>query len=424
MYKLLLTGILMAILSSPPGIASETNLLPGDTSFEAGPDQWKGGSSVVRNDAPFGRHVLELSETNNHSRIYYGLIKAGRNYTLSFNARCPGGRAKIKVSAWHVHYSAAAHPHTFKLNQKWQRYELPFKRQKLDRNIYFKVKLPENVKVELDGLMLSESPSAEFSPNPAPVIGQTPTGAPGNILLEKEPVPVIKIGAAAGKNAIQGKLTCRTVDFYGNTTQKSEWPVKLKTGESVSFSYPALKKNSRGYYLIKAELTDNAGRTIAKSSQPFGVAPEPGNVSLEKSFFGMHPAGDRVDQKALSNIGVKWLRIFYAWRYLERRAGKIKPIQGSSEGDFAILASLKLLKGAPKNQLRNNALINFKGMDKFLSELVKKSSPEVKAWEIENEPDLSYPSLLKRTYSKAAEYYSKLASPKWRGPLCCGYVWR
>ena len=209
----------MAIFCINSSTAMETNLLPGDTSFEAGPEQWLGGRSVARKDAPYGRYVLELSKTDNHSQIYYGLIEPDQEYTLSFSARCPDGPTKVSFSVWHVRYAPLAFPPKIKLNNQWQRYKIHIKPKSMPNsmygNAYFKVKLLPDVKIELDGLMLTKSGDTTYVPGTAPVIGQSQTGAPGNILMEQGKPPVIKVGAAANRAPVNAKLTCKTVDYYG-----------------------------------------------------------------------------------------------------------------------------------------------------------------------------------------------------------------
>ena len=71
----------------PMSTSQAQNIMPGDTSFEAGTERWLGGQSMQVDDAPFGNHVLELSRPFNHSDIYYGLIKPDQQHVLSLTAR-------------------------------------------------------------------------------------------------------------------------------------------------------------------------------------------------------------------------------------------------------------------------------------------------------------------------------------------------
>ena len=401
-----------ASFAAAPAFAA-ANLLPGDTSFEAGPEEWLGGRSVACADAPSGRYALELSRPYNHSRIYYGLVKAGQPYALTFSARCPTGPATIKVTAWHVLYNRVSKPQSFQLDRAWQRFSLPFQTQKQNRDVYFTVELPPGTKVELDNLMLADKADAAYLPPHAPVLSIAPTGKPGNMLLAGDPAPVLEIGVAGNAVGFAGRLSCRTVDFYGRTCGELVSEVNLKPGETQRLNYPALPGTERGYYLVTAELTGADGKVATSARQSFGVVPQPVKLSPEKSFFGLHPDTSRVEMAAIPRIGAKWLRIFYPWKILEPQSGKVVPMpsRDAAEQGLAIFACLRLF-GAPPAWVprQGKYLADFNALTAFLPVLARLAPADVKAWEIENEPDLCYPSLLGIPYREAADYYGKLAN--------------
>lgn len=386
-----------------------TNQLPGDTSFEAGPEEWLNGKSVLRQDAPFGKYVLELSPIN-HSRIYYGLIKAGKSYTWSFSMRSPDRPVAVTAVANHVHYSTVASPKIIQVEKDWKRYSIQLEKQKIDRNVFFVFTLPENAKVELDGMMISENPDEDYSASANPQISIAPSSKPGNIFYADEETPELEIGVAAPSKT-KGKLICSTFDFYGNKCAEYTKEATFDPEKPFRTKYSVLDSMKRGYYLVRAKLYNTDNSIIAEAIQAVGVVPKPLDFDSEKSFFGIHPDGGRIQNSALPRVGIKWIRTYFPWRIYERHQGEYRGISypSAKESGMSVLASLKLIDVPPRWIPASATLENkIELLRKFLPELDRLSSSEIKVWEIENEPDLIYPQRLNISYLEAAEAYGKI----------------
>ena len=400
----------MAALLCAASGASGQNLLPGDTSFEAGTGRWFGGS---RQTTPEGEGVLRLNRPYCHSDIYYNLVEPGKEYVAGFRARSTGETVRVTASVFHVYYGYAGNPMTLTLGPEWKRFTIPIPEQPSRREIYFTFHLPEGAEIEVDDFTLNEGNKPEpWSPNGPFSVGIEPTGAPGNLLFPDEPPPELAVGVvnnSSKKEKLRLKVTA--TDFYGAGTVEKVFENELENGKAFQAKVVPLPAMRRGYYVVKAELTDSAGRLVASDAMPFGVVPHPVAATLDEASFGTHPDPSRVEMAALARIGVKWLRPMPTWSDMERSPGVYRfPFAEYDANDrkfgFSSLMSIKLLESPPRFVRREqNRFADFTQMRAFLTAAAKAAPPGVRAWEIENEPDLCYPTKLGASYLDSAAYY-------------------
>lgn len=211
MNRLLITSF-MIFLFCTSAIYSQ-NLLPGDTSFEAGPTNWLGGKCTQSKNAPHGQHVLTLNRAYNHSGIFYDLIQPNQPYTLTLSARSTDHSAQATLQIRHVKYGQVGKTLKMPLTSKWQSFSLKLPPQPEVRDVYFTIKQPDHSNIQIDSLHLTpSSQSLSYHPKPEYVVSITPTDAPENILFDDEPLPQLTTGFVNQTNHIQtGKLVIRTV---------------------------------------------------------------------------------------------------------------------------------------------------------------------------------------------------------------------
>ena len=406
---------------------SAGNLLPWDASFETGSARFKGGSVVSEETAERHNHVLELRDTYNHSPILYDVVRKGNSYVLSFKARSVGGPVTLHAAVAHVLYGNLA-GRSCDLTEEWRTFEVPIPAPERNHDIYLTFYLPENRRARIDDLMLNSGTAAEPFRPAAPYLLQIDrTGYAGNIVYEGDSLPSLNIGvlrevAGEGRQEIEpfrGTLRIRTEDFYGAEVRAEEISIVLDAENPVvryAYSAPAGDVLKNGYYLVTATLTEDAtGKVAASDAMPFGVVPEPLKIPAERSFFGVHPDSTRVANEALARIGAKWVRYMPLWGYLEKTPGeydfRFGDLEELGKYNLAVYFSLRILEQAPQAYVGPDGKIrDVEALRRFLHALGRSVPENVRAWEIENEPDQTYPSRLKSDRVEAAKYYGEVVA--------------
>jgi hypothetical protein len=413
MNRLLFTFITLLFALTICPIAEAQNLLPGDSSFEAGPAGWLGGQCIQRSDAKYGKHVLVLNQAFNHSRIYDGLIQPNKTYTLSFFARNTNGGSEASLQVHHVRYAPITSQHKLKLTSQWQQFHITLPGQSVQRTIYITVNQPQNQTIELDGMMLNEgSKPLPFEPENACIVDISPTNAPGNILYEDEPIPAVKIGVYNGTTAQQnGNLEIVTRDGYGHEHQRREIKVRLEQSESQQVTYQPLMDMQRGYFQVIAQYMVD-GHVIDRHIMPFGVVAHQADIRSEDSSFGIHPDTARVTLAAMPRIGARWMRVFGHWEYIQRKREEAFPkdmFDEALKNDLSVLYSFKIAESMPQGPWQEDTVQKHRqSLNQMIQWLGKHAPKAIKVWEIENEPDLGYPTHLKCSLKDGAKAYGQV----------------
>ncbi len=394
-------------------VTQAQNLLPGDTSFEAGPAGWLGGHCQPRSDAPHGNHVLVLDKTFNHSRIYDNLIQPGKTYTLSFHARKTNGNGNASLQVYHVRYAPIGKRLNLKLTHSWQKFQITLPILDVQRTVYFTLNQPENQIIELDSMMLNEGAKPQpFEPWANCIVDISPTQAPGNILYEDQMLPSVKVGLYNATQSLQdGQLEIVTLDGYGKEHQRKQIHIKLNKSQSQQVTYQPLTSMQRGYFQIIAEYKVNQ-RVIDRQIMPFGVVAHPVDINSEDSSFGIHPDTARVTLAAMPRIGARWLRVFGHWEYLQRKREQAFPgdlFDQAMKHDLSVLYSFKIAESMPKGPWHDATVAEHQpSLDQMIQWLGQNAPKAIKVWEIENEPDLGYPTHLKCSLKEGAQAYGKV----------------
>jgi len=390
------------------------NLIGWDSSFETGSARIRGGISVTD---PVRGKVLRLCDSYNHCPILYGVIQKDKEYVFGFRARA-AQPVKLGVEIAHVKYGRVCPASEVELDPQWREYSVAIPKQTQNHDIYFVFRLPPGATAEIDDLMLSEGASpAPWAPAHPFTVGINATGYPGNIVQTGDPLPPLRISVYGYlPGAFQGKLAVKTFDFEGKTVNEAVYPVRWDgRSEAQSFEYPLLLQLRGGYYIVQAVLTDGTGSVAGQDMMPVAVVPPPSAIAADASFFGIHPAGDRVSDAALPRIGVKWVRYMPTWDYLEHSPGvydlRTNELKKWQEFGLNVYFSLRLAGHMPKEYVGEDGRIrDWQSLRKLIAAVAPAVPANVRAWEIENEPDQNYPSVLKSDRTVAAGYYGEVVA--------------
>jgi hypothetical protein len=409
--------LLMCLTVSLCGVDSVSgqNHFPGDTSFEAGPANWLGGASVACDSAPNGKSVLQLSRSYNHSDIVYGLIQPGKTYTLSLWARAMHEPMQVELEVRHVRYGAVGRPLKMALTTQWQNFAMTLPKQDTARDVYLTLTQPQGTVTQIDSLMLhaGNKPLA-YEPQQDVVVAISPTGAPGNLLYADEALQPLTVGVSNRTTQTQtGKLLIRTVDWYGRVQNQQQYAITLPAHTAKRMSFDALSSMKKGHFRVHAIFQAKSDTTLASAMITFGVVDHPVQATPQEASFGMHPDTSRVELAALPRIGIKWLRAFYVWKWLEKQPGQYALPQNlfdeASKQQLSVLFSLKVLEGQAKHDWQpGQPAVDFTALQRLAQWLGKNAPDCIKAWEIENEPDLIYPSHLQASLLEAATAYGQV----------------
>ncbi len=403
MYKKLMMSTLFFACA---GISAQ-NLLPGDTSFEAGSDRWFGGKRV---ESPAGNGVLQLSGSYCHSEIYYDVIEANREYAAAFRARSAKGRTTVRVALAHVRYGTVGKEHAIELDENFRDISFPLPKQPERRDVYFTFRLPAGAVIEADDFRINAGPAAlPWQPNAPFALTISPTGAPGNLLYIDETPPELELGAVNHSGAeFKGALNVVVTDFSGATVKEEKFELALAPDASRRILFRPLPAMKAGYYLVSAGLDGDKARRV----MPFGVVPRPVEASPAEASFGIHPDPSRLTLAALPRIGVKYQRIMPGWSHVERQKGVYSfPFATVDEAEALGISTyfcVKQIEDVPAYARGTDGRIaDTKALTDYLAALAKNAPAGVRAWEIENEPDLCYPSRTNSGYMEAAKYYGE-----------------
>ena len=394
---------------------SGQNLFPGDTSFEAGSANWLGGQSVACDDAPDGKYVLQLTRPSNHSDIVYGLIQPGKTYRLSLWARTVTGLGHVELHVRHVRYGPVGKPLKMTLTKQWQKFSIHLPMQDRQRDVYLELHQPQDSVTQIDGLMLNTgNKSLDYQPQQDVVVSISTTAAPGNMLYVDETLKPLSVGVSNRTQQSQtGSLLVRTVDWYGKVLTQQQYPMTLSANTSKRMSFDALSKMTQGYFRVHADFKTKLDQPIASAMTAFGVVERPAVVTARQATFGIHPDASRVEMAALPRIGIKWLRAFYVWKWLERKSGQYALptdlFDQAKAHQLSVLFCLKVLEKQPKQAWKpGQPAVDFAALQRMIDWLGQNAPDSVKAWEIENEPDLIYPSHLQASLLDAATAYGEV----------------
>jgi len=381
------------------------NLWPFDGSFETE----VGFFLLPRDDkqAFDGKYSLRIDPGKGFRSGY--LLRAvapNKSYVLSCRAKADKAAA-LGLTVNSQNYMTIARGQ-WELKDEWQTLSVVIPAQKLATSLQLNFNFPNDATVWLDAMQLSEGTAPQaYSPESPISLGVLASAEPGEIYLANAAAieRVISVrNNQKDKSAV--RLTAALEDFYGNTTPLLTQSPELAPGETFSKKITVLKAAKHGYYVIRLTAESN-GKTY-RASMPFAVV-DPAPALGKDSFFGLHPFGP-VPPEALKKIGVNTTRNFIHWKYLPYDNGSYQFPENSrkmSESGLFQLECLEVTKVPAK--LQNAAgYTDPENYCKFARQALDHLGKAVSYVEIENEPDLSFPTLFKGDIPKAASEYAQV----------------
>ncbi|MBN2449771.1 MAG: hypothetical protein JXR77_05240 [Lentisphaeria bacterium] len=386
------------------------NLLTFDASFETGVEDW--ADCVWADDAVHGERSLLLpgSVPQVRSPNVYGVIRAGVEYTFHFQARAAAPLG-LTVDLWHLRYSIMRRA-TFRVGTGWQRFEMTVPAQDVDRSFHAVLAKDTAVDLWLDAMQIEAGPATEFRPSaPLAVALRLDPAEPGSVYERESPpqsawVCLRNHGDAAWNGALRLTLFEEGRPALSLLDEPLLLPPSSTTTRTVSLA-PASRLP--GYARLRAETHAGAGMAPAQDEVAFVTVPGPGDVAPDPdAFFGIQGGG--IPSEALARIGARWIRHFRGWRWIEKTKGDLAfdpdSVRGHLDLGFGLMETLQLTlmpdwaKG-PDGRIRDVA-----DACDYAAAMVRTMAGRARHWEVENEPDLVFPSSAGLTGLEGATYYA------------------
>ncbi|MDX9979955.1 MAG: hypothetical protein RBU25_07880 [Lentisphaeria bacterium] len=389
----------------------EGNLLRGDTTFETGVADWPG--ALPARDAAHGEHCLHLPPGTTRTRTpnQHGTVRAGQVYTLSFAARADSP-AELVVDIWHLRYSIMRRQH-LQVGTEWQRHTVELPAQDRDQSFYVVFEKPPQAGLWLDAVQFEAGAATPYRPSePLSIAAVLTPDEPGNLLLTG-PEPVrCEIRLHNGQTeARQGQLVVRTFDGEARLLDEQTAPLALPAGGTAAQTLTILPERQAGYRVVQATFADDGSQAGTGCELPLAIVPPPAVAGDDPdSWFGLQGGG--VPLEALSRLGVKWLRHFRAWRWLERKPGELDlaalDFDTCRKHGFHLMETIQLTLNPDWAKGEDRPIRDVGEAVRFALALAAAAGPEVRYWEVENEPDLVFPSAAKLSLGDGAAYYAEV----------------
>ena len=388
----------------------DTNLLPGDTSYETGSCGWKG--IVDPTTSAYGNQSLLLSEESQEHRSskYYEMIEPGRSYTLSFYARTDKPRLDIIVDVWHLRYSIMKRQN-FSLSDEWKRYFMEIPPQDQMRGFYIAIEKKGSGAIWLDGLQFQAGKLTDYHPSePISVaIGDIPE--PNNILLVREKPVELEVGIYNSDYPAESFIfSYTTSDFYGKVVAEGTEEIVVHRDSSTKKRVTALENRRNGYFVTNVSIRSGDGEIIKQDEMPYGIVyPQDVDGADPDSYFGLHGG---ISIEARHRIGAKWMRNYRAWRWLEQEKGKFSPMRSEYEkyrdAGICLMETVNYDPMPDWAKDEDGKIRDIEEYCDFARELVRQADGYVTYWEIQNEPDLSLGSVRNLSKEEKARYYADI----------------
>lgn len=387
------------------------NLLPGDTSFETGESEWSGVRDPGKGIHGGASLKLPAGKTSASSCYYFRALQEKQPYYLSFYAAADRPEM-VSVAVWNTSYRQVAQCRV-SLNQAWRRVLLPLPPQPNSTGLKISFTKPENATVWLDAVQLNRGSQAkEYSPSEKISAAITHTPAAGDILLPQ--AGALKLTLRCRNNTatpLPVALQVRTEKAQNTSAAVLTSQATLNPGQAADYDFSALPHQELGYYVCRAEIKLAAGEKFT-ALRSFAVVAEPPPPSPD-SFFGIHPFGP-VSPETLRRIGVSWVRNFRMWKFTKEKNGRYE-IPSSSWQPYVnakmnLMESVKVTEAPASTLLPDCKFKNIDDYSEYCRQLVEAYGKHARYWEIENEPDLTFPGRLKAGTVPAAEYYAQIVN--------------
>ena len=404
-------------------ISSKINMLPGNTSFEGGDENWN-LKLDRKTKTVYGAASLELpSGKAVWSKAYYDILSVNKPYTCSFYAKA-SKNCRLVAGVYGTSHEELDRK-SFKINPKWHRYTLTIPTNavaKLRR--HWSSKNDKIVKYGIKFLFAAKTPGAKVWLD-AVQINQGSAAKPfepGNDIVASILIPPCPKGVISVKNkslnlglniynsrkktvGIDTKFYIK--DYYGHNKFTKLYDFEVGTDKLVSKSVK-IDSLQTGFYEAVAEIYV-MGQKVYTARRSFVIAPE--TVLSSEPFMGLHPSIIlQHDLKALDVIGVHFVRVFFhAWiakcvngKWQFPAYWSLKPY---AEKHMKPLVSTAWRWKKPSEVPLQNQLNDYV---EYCRQLVRKYGAYTKYWEIENEPNGTMPRGMGLTQKQAAKFYARV----------------
>ncbi len=313
-------------------LAQGVNLLPGDSSFETGHGAWTGGE-IVSDQASDGARSLKFSkDVITHAVM---TLAPDTDYVMSAYLRSEVDGVQVMLEGYRTNWTGDNARAYVRLTTSWQRYELPFPRQKLGghNKFWLAVRPQGNAVVWMDAVQFEMNAAATPWQAAEPVALSCAVLSPvaGNIFFPEEVVAlsVQVYNSRTETTTVRLRLTAR--DYEGRTVH--EWAheatlaAKKSLAEKTTVTAPLTRKGPYFYTCELAVGQDSAPAVCAEGS--FAIVDRPLPVAPRTSLFGM-AASPQERLPALARIGVKKAALAIRWAYTDEKTKGLTPRQAEA----------------------------------------------------------------------------------------------
>ena len=385
------------------------NLLRGDTTFETGVADWSG--AVHAHEAAHGEYSLHLPPGTERVRCLnqHGTVRPGQIYTLSFAARAEPD-TQVTVDIWHLRYSIMRRQ-VVRVGRQWQRFEVELPAQDREQSFYVVFAKPATAGLWLDAVQFESGKATAYRPSePLSLAATLVPEEPGNLLLVGPETVRCEIRLHNGQTEPrEGRLLVRSLAGDGTLLKEEAVPLSLAAGATVARALVVLPERAAGYRVLRAAFVTGKDEVAAQCELPLAIVPPPAVAGLDPdSWFGLQGGG--VPLPALSRLGVKWIRHFRAWRWLEHKPGELDTgaldIRPYREQGISLMETLQLTLSPDWARSEERRIRDTAEAVRFAVAVAKALGPEIRYWEVENEPDLVFPSSARLSLTDGAAYYA------------------
>jgi len=382
---------------------SNRNLLPFDSSFESGPYFFQGIPDA--SEAWHGTHSLRWDAGKPmHQGYLFRMLKPGKPYVFSFYFKSDREDGTLQSRLMNQGYGTIVEKR-MPLSTRWQRMELVIPPQKnLVSFVPFLTKA-ENAAVWLDGFQLNEGavPLA-YSPEAPLAVGVAEPEEPGNI-LPASPQPLKRTVSLTNYLPDPAVRLSAVLDAPGKEPVRLlEEPLSCPPGGTVRKELTLLPECRPGYYVLRlsAAGADGAKR---ETTIPFLIAELP---TATDRFFGIH-SGYADPAETRRRAGAITRRTFYFWQFTPKGDdGHYRIPAAWSQPQEPGMDQFVTFQVAPgQEQRKSDGTPDFESCIDFMRDALRAGVPG-DYFEIENEPDLTFPTMFRSGRERGADEYAKL----------------
>lgn len=310
-------GLALWLIAAP--LARSVNLIPGDSSFETGHGAWTGGEIVSGQASDGARCLRFLQDVTTHAVM---ALAPETDYVMSVFLRAAADGAQVMLEGYRTNWMGGNARAFVRLSTEWQRYELPFPRQKLGghNQFWLAVRPQGDAVVWMDAVQFETGAAATPWQAAESVSLSCAVLSPvaGNVFFPEEAVALsVQVYNSRPETAtVRLRLTVR--DYAGRPVH--EWAhgatlaAKASLSERTAVAAPLTRK---GPYFYFCELATGPDSTPAvRAEGAFAIVDRPLPVAPRSSLFGM-AAGPLDRLPVLARIGVRKAALAIRWAYTD-----------------------------------------------------------------------------------------------------------